>query len=67
MDIEVPLSQEVRYRPGVMETLKFGWAQYVMLLLPFLWVTNKGVAFLFKYRIFDAYLVSDLKAQKKII
>ena len=36
MNVDVPLSQEVRYRPGVLETLKFAWAQYVMVLVPVL-------------------------------
>jgi len=67
MNVDVPLSQEVRYRPGVLETLKFAWAQYVMVLVPVLWATNAALSFLFKYRVLDALLVSDLKPKRKIM
>lgn len=65
--ITVPLSQEIRYRPGVLETLKFGWVQYIMVLVPVLFFLNKALAFLFKYRVLDAQLVSDLRPKRKIM
>ena len=67
MSITVPKSQEVRYRPGVVETLKFGWVQYIMVLLPVLWIVNACLNFLFKYRVLDTQLVSDLKPSRKIM
>ena len=67
MSITVPKSQEVRYRPGVVETLKFGWVQYVMVLVPALWIVNACLNFLFKYRVLDTQLVSDLKPKRKIM
>ena len=67
MNIHIPISQEVRYRPGVMETLKFAWVQYILVLIPALYVTRELVTMMFKFRIFEALLVSDLKPNKKII
>ena len=49
MHIHVPLSQEIKYRPGVMETLKFAWVQYVMCLIPSLYVCFNLLSYLFKY------------------
>jgi hypothetical protein len=67
MKIYNPSSQMVKYIPGVMETIKFAWVQYVMLLLPCLFIAFKSIGFLFRYRIFDAYLISDLQPKRKLI
>ena len=67
LKLEVPTSQEVHYRPGVMETMKFAWVQYVYILIPVLVVVNLVLGFLFKYRIFDTMMVSDLKPARKIV
>ena len=67
IDLRVPLSQEIVYLPGFMETIKFAWVQYVLVLIP-VWVFMRTVlGWLFKYRIFQALLVSDLKEKRKII
>jgi len=66
MRINIPLLQKIVYRPGLMETVKFAWVQYVMVLLPVLLVFNEILKFLFKYRIFEAVLVSDLKLKRKV-
>lgn len=52
--------------PGVMETMKFAWVQYIMFLAPTLLFAHASLSYLFKYRIFDAMLVSDLKPKRKI-
>ena len=49
-----------------METLKFAWVQYIVFLVPCLLIANASLSYLFKYRIFDAQLVSDLKPKRKI-
>lgn len=67
LKIHVPLSQEIKYRPGVMETLKFAWVEYVMLLIPSLWITWQFLSFLFESKILEALKVSDLKPKRKII
>jgi len=67
LQIHVPKTQEIVYKPGVMQTLKFAWVQYVMILIPVLAITKIGLSSMFKYRILDAFLVSDLKVKRKII
>jgi hypothetical protein len=65
--INIPKSQEILYKPGVMETLKFAWVQYVFILVPVLMLTFMGLSYLFKFRILEALLVSDLKEKRKLI
>ena len=65
--INIPKSQEILYKPGVMETLKFAWVQYVFILVPILMLTFMGLSYLFKFRILEALLVSDLKEKRKLI
>jgi len=65
--INIPKSQEILYKPGVMETLKFAWVQYVFILVPVLMLTFIGLSYLFKFRILEALLVSDLKEKRKLI
>jgi hypothetical protein len=67
ININIPTSQEIVYRPGVMETLKFAWVQYVFILVPCLAVTFVCLSLLFKYRVLEALLISDLKEKRKII
>ena len=66
MNIAIPRAQEVIYMPGVLETIKFAWIQYIMVLIPVLMVFNMILGFLFRYRIFDATLVSDLRQKRQI-
>ena len=67
LTIKVPISQEIMYRPGMMETIKFAWVQYVMVLIPCLGICNYYFSFLFTYRILEGVLVSDLKSKRKIV
>ena len=64
--LEIPVKQRVWYVPSILETLKYAWIQYLALLLPALWLYNKFVSFLFRYRFLQANVVGDL-APKKII
>ena len=67
MGVHIPVSQEIMYKPGIMEVLKFALVQYLAIFIPFFWAARQGLSFLFKYRIFEAHLVSDLKPKRKII
>lgn len=67
LKLTVPRSQEIVYRPGVMETLKFAWMQYLMLLIPCLIVAWTFLSYLFKSKILHSLVVSDLKPRKKLI
>ncbi len=67
VNIHIPKSQEIIYRPGVLETIKFAWVQYVMVLIPVLWITFKFMSTLFTYRILEALSMSNLKPKRKII
>jgi len=67
LKVHIPISQEIKYRPGVMETLKFAWVQYVMLLIPSLFITWQFLSFLFESKILEAHKVSDFKPKRKII
>jgi hypothetical protein len=52
--------------PGILETLKHAWIQYLALLIPALVLYNYFVGFLFRYKVLQANVVADL-APKKII
>jgi hypothetical protein len=67
LKIHNPTNQMVKYIPGVMETLKFAWVQYVMFLIPCLYLAYLSVGFLFQYRILEAVLISDLQPKRKLI
>ena len=64
--IRVPPTQRVRYIPGVLETLKHAWIQYLAIFLPALWFYKVVIGFLFKYKILEANTVGDLN-NKRII
>ena len=49
LKINIPLAQEIKYGPGLMETLKFAWMQYIMIFIPVIIFTWSGIEFLFKY------------------
>lgn len=61
----IPQSQEVKYIPGVLETLKFAWVQYLALLVPSLMIFRCLSGFLFKYQIVEASISSDLTKRKR--
>ena len=62
---EVPIGQRVVYIPGVLETLKFAWVQYLALLIPCLWVFYIVNGFVFRYQIVETSVSSDLVASKR--
>ena len=49
IDVSVPVSQEVRYEQGVLETLKFALVQYLPLVIPCILLFVSLFGFLFKY------------------
>ena len=65
--MNVPTSQPVMYRPGIMETVKFLWVQYVYILIPVVVLLNVVLGLLFKYKVLDSHMVSDLKPARKIM
>ena len=66
LNIDIPLSQEIKYGPGLMETMKFAWMQYIMVFVPVILFTWAGIDFLFKYQVFESVIVSDLKQKRRI-
>ena len=55
LDIRVPSLQQIVYVPGVLESLKIAWIQYLALLIPCLWVIYKLIlGFAFKARVLEA-------------
>lgn len=66
LNVKIPRKQEIIYRPGFLETMKFFWVQYVMVLIPVFYVTNAVLQTLFKYRVFEAIILSDLRQKRKI-
>jgi len=46
IDVNIPIQQEIQYIPGVLETLKNAWVQYLALLVPLLLVFWAFVGFL---------------------
>lgn len=49
MEIDIPTSQEVKYIPGVLQTLKFAWVQYLSLLIPSMLVFWGVTGFVFRH------------------
>lgn len=66
ISIKIPATQRIRYTPGILETLKYAWIQYLAIFLPALFVFKEFIGFLFKYKILQANVVADL-SNKKII
>ena len=61
----VPVQQEVKYVPGILETLKFAWVQFLALLVPSLLIFRWISGFLFRYEIIETNITSDLKKTKR--
>lgn len=66
IEVEIPTSQEVKYIPGVLQTLKFAWIQYLALVIPSMWVFHRVCGFMFRHQILDSSVTSDLIARKRI-
>ena len=64
--VRVPSNQRIRYVPGILETLKYAWIQYLAIFLPALYFFKVFVGFMFKYRVLEANIVADL-SNKRII
>ena len=65
LDMAVPINQEVSYIPGVLETLKFAWIQYLALLIPSLFVYWLVLGFILRYQMVETSVTSDLSVKKK--
>jgi hypothetical protein len=65
LDIGVPINQELRYIPGVLETLKFAWIQYLSLLIPSLLIFWMAIGFILRYQLVETSVTSDLTQKKK--
>ena len=62
--IKIPLNQEVRYIPGILETLKYAWIQYLSIFLPMLYLYYMFIKFIFKYKIVETTIISELHQKK---
>lgn len=65
IDVRVPLQEKVDYIPGVLESMKGMWVQYIALLLPTIYVFNKIMGFLFRHQFLETSVTSDLVPRKK--
>ena len=65
IDVNIPIQQEVQYIPGVLETLKNAWTQYLALLIPLLLVFWAFVGFLLRNQLVETSVVSDLLPKKE--
>ena len=63
--MRVPLQEKVDYIPGVLESMKGMWVQYIALLLPTIYVFNKIMGFLFRHQFLETSVTSDLVPRKK--
>lgn len=64
--INIPKQQRVAYIPGVLQTLKFAWLQYVSLLIPSLAIFYLVVGFLLRHQIVATSVTSDLIGRKRL-
>ena len=55
----------MQYIPGVLETLKNAWTQYLALLIPLLLVFWAFVGFLLRHQLVETSIVSDLLPKKE--
>ena len=63
---EIPIEQQVKYIPGVLQTLKFAWIQYLSLLIPVLFAFNLAAEFIFRHKLIDSMITSDLMPRKRV-
>ena len=56
----------MKYIPGVLQTLKFAWVQYLSVVIPSLWVFSMVCGFVFRHRIIETVVSSDLVLRKRI-
>lgn len=65
IDCDIPRQQEVKYIPGVLQTLKFAWIQYLSLALVSFWIFYSAVGFIFRHKLVDTAVSSDLVSKKR--
>jgi len=59
LTLRVPFEQQVLYVPGVLETLRYGLIQYLVLYLIASALITQGVKFLFQYNVFETAVHDD--------
>lgn len=65
IDCDIPNQQQVKYIPGVLQTLKFAWIQYLSLALVSFWIFYGIAGFIFRHKIVDTAVSSDLVSKKR--
>lgn len=65
IDVNIPESQQLRYIPGALETLKFAWIQYVSLLIPSMFIFLSIFGFIFRHQLVETSATSTLVRVKK--
>ena len=66
MFVRIPTTQQIVYKPGILETLKFGWVQYQAVLIPSLLIWSALFGFILRYQILETNMVKELE-KKRII
>ena len=64
VNITIPFNQEVKYMPGVLESIKYAWIQYLSIFLPVIYLYWAAVKFLLKYKVLETSVVSELHKKK---
>jgi len=63
---EIPIEQQVKYIPGILQTLKFAWIQYLSLLIPIMSAFYLAAGFMFRHKLVDSMISSDLMPRKRV-
>ncbi|CDW72528.1 UNKNOWN [Stylonychia lemnae] len=67
LDMRIPSLQQLVYVPGVLESLKIAWIQYLALLIPCIWVIYQLIlGFAFKNRVLATQTKSNIQLLSKI-
>jgi len=66
IDVHIPLAQEIKYQPGFLETLKFGWVQILAMTVPCVLIFFCLTGFLFRHQILETSVASELVPKKRI-
>jgi len=65
IDVKIPAHQQITYIPGVLQTLKFAWLQYLSLAIPAILIFYSLTGFIFRHQIVDSAVTSDLSVRKR--
>jgi hypothetical protein len=60
LEISIPSHQKVHYFKTMLNSLKSAWIQYISLLIPCGIVCYLILLFIFRYQIFETYVVNDI-------